>query len=129
MESRVPVTATLTVWLSPPAVAVTVIVRLRGSLAVLSVAATLPLAFVVFGDGAWSPPELLENSTGTPERKLFWASRAVAVIVATGDRWHTPASILAAEAGKDVYCEKPCGLTIQNVLDLAATMRQPALTR
>jgi predicted dehydrogenase len=44
--------------------------------------------------------------------------------VATGDRWHTPASILAAEAGKDVYCEKPCGLSIQNVQDLAAFMKK-----
>jgi predicted dehydrogenase len=35
-----------------------------------------------------------------------------AVLIATGDRWHAPASILAARAGKDVYSEKPCGLTI-----------------
>ena len=47
-----------------------------------------------------------------------------AVLVATGDRWHTPASILAAEAGKDVYCEKPCGLTISNVENLAAAMKR-----
>lgn len=45
-----------------------------------------------------------------------------AVLIATGDRWHAAASILAAEAGKHVYSEKPCGLTIQNCMDLAATM-------
>ena len=45
-----------------------------------------------------------------------------AVLIATGDRWHTPASIAAAEAGKDVYSEKPCGLTIANCRDLADTM-------
>jgi predicted dehydrogenase len=36
-----------------------------------------------------------------------------ALLIATGDRWHAPASMLAAEAGKDVYSEKPCGLTIE----------------
>jgi predicted dehydrogenase len=42
-----------------------------------------------------------------------WRRRDIdAVLIATGDRWHAPASILAARAGKDVYSEKPCGLTI-----------------
>jgi predicted dehydrogenase len=43
-----------------------------------------------------------------------------AVLIATGDRWHAAAAILAAEAGKDVYCEKPCGLTIQNCQEIQA---------
>ena len=35
------------------------------------------------------------------------------VLIATGDRWHTMLSLLAARAGKDIYCEKPCSLTFQ----------------
>lgn len=47
-----------------------------------------------------------------------------AVLIATGDHWHSLASILAAQAGKDVYCEKPCGITIQECNDLADTMHR-----
>lgn len=36
-----------------------------------------------------------------------------AVLIATGDRWHSPLSAAAARAGKDVYCEKPFCLTIE----------------
>jgi len=35
-----------------------------------------------------------------------------AVLIVTGDRWHAVLSMLAARAGKDVYCEKPSTLTI-----------------
>ena len=35
------------------------------------------------------------------------------VVIATGDRMHTIASIMAAKAGKDVYCEKPHSMTIE----------------
>lgn len=47
-----------------------------------------------------------------------------AVLVATGDRWHATASILAARAGKDVYSEKPCGLTIELCQALDDTMKE-----
>ncbi len=47
-----------------------------------------------------------------------------AVLIATGDRWHTMASILAAKAGKDIYCEKPCSVTIAESLALAETVRR-----
>ncbi len=45
------------------------------------------------------------------------------MLIATGDRWHAAASILAAKAGKDVYSEKPCGITIADCQQLAETMR------
>ena len=44
------------------------------------------------------------------------------MLIATGDRWHAAASILAAKAGKDVYSEKPCGITIADCQTLADTM-------
>lgn len=31
------------------------------------------------------------------------------IVIAAPDHWHTPASILALQAGKHVYVEKPCG--------------------
>jgi predicted dehydrogenase len=42
-----------------------------------------------------------------------------AVLIATGDHWHALASLLAAKAGKDVYSEKPCGMTIGEIQALA----------
>jgi len=47
-----------------------------------------------------------------------------AVLIATGDRWHTMASICAAKAGKDVYCEKPSTMTIAESQALADTYRR-----
>ncbi len=36
-----------------------------------------------------------------------------AVFIAMGDRWHTAASVYAARAGKDIYCEKPISMTVR----------------
>jgi len=49
-----------------------------------------------------------------------------AVLVATGPNWHATMSNLAARAGKDVYCEKPCTKNIAQSLELAATFRRTA---
>ncbi|MDR3110926.1 MAG: Gfo/Idh/MocA family oxidoreductase [Planctomycetaceae bacterium] len=46
------------------------------------------------------------------------------VLIATGDRWHAHASIYAAKAGKDVYSEKPCAITIDLCSQLASTMKR-----
>ena len=32
-----------------------------------------------------------------------------ALVIAAPDHWHTPATLIALEAGKHVYVEKPCG--------------------
>ncbi len=57
-------------------------------------------------------------------RELLARKDIDAVLIATGDRWHASASMMAAEAGKDVYSEKPCGLTIDLCQQLAATMKR-----
>lgn len=57
-------------------------------------------------------------------RELLERRDIDAVLIATGDRWHTMASILAARAGKDVYCEKPCSMTIAESRALADTFRR-----
>lgn len=55
--------------------------------------------------------------------EMFERKDIDALLIATGDRWHTLASILAAKAGKDVYCEKPCSMTIGESLALADGIR------
>jgi hypothetical protein len=50
-----------------------------------------------------------------------------AVLIATGDRWHALASILAMRSGKDVYSEKPSSMTIaegQAVVETAKRYRR-----
>ena len=46
-------------------------------------------------------PELLENKS------------IDAVVIATPDHWHAVQAVRSAEAGKDIYCEKPLSLTVK----------------
>jgi predicted dehydrogenase len=50
------------------------------------------------------------------------------VLIATGDRWHTPMTILAAKARKHIYCEKPCSMTIQESQAMADAVRRYGVT-
>ena len=49
-----------------------------------------------------------------------------AVLIATGDRWHAPASVMAMQAGKDVFCEKPACLTMAQGRMVVETARRYA---
>ncbi len=46
-------------------------------------------------------------------RELLARPDIDALYIATGDRWHARLSIAAMRAGKDVYCEKPISLSIE----------------
>jgi predicted dehydrogenase len=47
-----------------------------------------------------------------------------AVIIATSDAFHVPAAIRALEAGKHVLCEKPVGVTVEEVQQLSEVVRR-----
>jgi len=46
-------------------------------------------------------------------RRVFEDKGVDAVAIATPDHWHVPAALLACQAGKDVYVEKPLGHNVR----------------
>lgn len=46
------------------------------------------------------------------------------VVIVTPDHWHKEMTVRAAEAGKDIYCEKPMGLTINEQQEMVQAVRK-----
>ena len=46
------------------------------------------------------------------------------VVIAAPDHWHSEMTVRAAESGKDVYCEKPLGLTIGDQQAMVEAVRK-----
>ncbi len=65
----------------------------------------------------------------TDYRKMFdkLERKIDAVVVATPDHHHYPASMMALERGKHVYCEKPLTYTIEQARRLAQVAREKKL--
>ena len=57
-------------------------------------------------------------------RKLLELKEVDAVHIATPDHWHAIATVLACQAGKDVYVEKPTSLTIREGRAMVAAARK-----
>ena len=57
-------------------------------------------------------------------REVLARADVDAIIMAPGDRWHTPMAVLAMRAGKDVFSEKPSTMCIAEGQTLVATAQR-----
>jgi len=57
-------------------------------------------------------------------RELLAREDIDAVVIATPDHWHVPIALAATRAGKDIYVEKPLGLSIRQNKAIRTAVRQ-----
>src|SRR5687768_2794750 len=82
----------------------------------------------VFGSRREKARKTVEEQSGakncveiTDFRALLARSDIDAVVISTPDHWHVPMALMALEAGKKVFCEKPT-LTIAEGRELASVV-------
>jgi len=79
---------------------------------------------------AQAAKERIEKTNGRPcavfgdYRKMLEDKSIDAVVISTPDHWHTLPALHACEAGKDVYCEKPLTLFIDEGRVLVDAVRR-----
>jgi predicted dehydrogenase len=78
-----------------------------------------------------SAKDLMDTHYGNKDCRMYPDFRELleqkdidAVFIATGDRWHTALSVLAARAGKDIYSEKPVSMCISEGRTLVEACRR-----
>ncbi len=57
-------------------------------------------------------------------RELLARDDIDAVAIVVPDHWHAPMTILAAEAGKDIFCQKPLTLTLTEGQQMIQSVRK-----
>lgn len=85
----------------------------------------VPAAVAVLEKAGRKPPKVVRDM-----RRVFDDKSIDAVVIATPDHWHAPAAIMACDAGKDVYLEKPCSHNIrEGRLIVEATRRNKRIVQ
>src|SRR5260370_37026754 len=62
----------------------------------------IPRVAKIVGDAGRAQPKVISDI-----RRALDDKSIDAIVIATPDHWHAPATILGCDAGKDVYVEKP----------------------
>jgi len=75
-------------------------------------------------EAARQEAKLPEDSSYNDFRELLARPDIDAVVIVTPDHWHALISIMAAKAGKDIYCEKPIAYSVVEGRALCETVKR-----
>jgi predicted dehydrogenase len=85
----------------------------------------------VFDDRRQTAKGLADEHYGNKDCKTYNDFRDVlsrkdidAVCITTQDHWHALIAVAAADAGKDMYCQKPLGMTLQECQAICEAVRR-----